>query len=638
LNGAAKYAEFYSTNIVWIRRASNAALQNALIVLNRYNAIFYGERFAMRSSRPLTFVVFALLPLVSAATAPAQSLAARRAKLRDAIEQEWQYQLRIHPETATEIGDPRYNDRWSDYSAAAAERQTAHAREEIRIFAAIDSTGFPEQEALNKTLMLRQLRNDVDGARFRDWEMPVDPMNGIHLGLPQLMDDMPLNNVKDYQNYLARLHGIPAVLDQVTANMRQGMADHLMPPKFLLDKVAVQAADIANKPLASSPFAGALSKFPASIAPGDKIQLTIAIQGAVHNEVAPAYAKFAAFVKNDYAPHGRTDDGIWALPDGAARYRFAVREQTTTDKTPEEIHAMGVKQVAGIEQQMLALAQSQGYKDLASFNDHIRHDPDLYGKSGQQIFDLYQRYANQMETKLPQLFDHLPNTKLIVVPMVQFREPSAPPADYSPGAADGSRPGRINVNEYDPAHRLLLNVEAIAYHEGVPGHHMQFSIAQELTDIPSFRKFSDYNAYSEGWAFYSERLGKEVGFYQDPYSEYGRLENEMWRSVRLVVDTGVHNERWTRQQMVDYFHAHTAMDDTNIGTEVDRYIGWPGQALAYKLGQMEILELRERAKRQLGAKFDIRKFHDAVLDDGPVPLDVLDQHINTWIAEQKTGK
>jgi uncharacterized protein (DUF885 family) len=287
---------------------------------------------------------------------------------------------------------------------------------------------------------------------------------------------------------------------------------------------------------------------------------------------------------------------------------------------------------------MLVLAQSQGYKDLASFNDHIRHDPALYGKSGQQIFDLYQHYATQMEAKLPELFDRLPKTRLTVVPMEAFREPSSPPADYSPGSADGARPGKINVNEYDPTHRLLLNVEAIAYHEGVPGHHMQFSIAQELTGVPQFRKFSTYTAYSEGWAFYTERLGKEIGFYQDPYSEYGRLENEMWRSVRLVVDTGVHSQHWTRQQMVDYFHAHTAMDDTNIGTEVDRYIGWPAQALAYKLGQAEILELREQAKRELGAKFDIRKFHDAVLDQGPIPLDVLRGQINRWIAEQKAAE
>jgi uncharacterized protein (DUF885 family) len=604
--------------------------------LNAYNSIFHGEDSCMNRLR-----VLAMMPLCAVllfpALLPAQSasVAARRARLRAAIDQEWQWTLRTSPEMASEIGDNRYNDRWSDYSATAQEKNVAHERGEIRVFAAIDTTGFPVQEALNRTLMLRQLRSAVEGAQFKDWEMPVDPMNGIHLAIPQIMDDMPLATTQDFENYLARLHGIPTMLDQVTADMRQGMADRLMPPRFLLEKVAVQAENIANKPLAESPFAGALEKFPASVAPADKIRLTLAIQGAIHNEVMPAYAKFAAFVKDDYAPHGRTDDGVWALPDGKARYAFAVREQTTTNLTPAQIHAMGVAQVAEIEKQMLALAQSQGFKDLASFNDHIRHDPDLYGKSGQQFFDLYQHYAEQMEAKLPLLFDRLPKTKLMVVPMETFREPSAPPADYSPGSADGSRPGRINVNEYDPTHRLLLNVEAIAYHEGVPGHHMQFSIAQELTDIPAFRKFSSYNAYSEGWAFYAERLGKEAGFYQDPYSEYGRLENEMWRSVRLVVDTGVHQDHWTRQQMVDYFHAHTAMDDTNIASEVDRYIGWPGQALAYKLGQMQILELREEAKRALGAKFDIRKFHDAVLDAGPLPLDVLKAQVTAWIAGEK---
>jgi uncharacterized protein (DUF885 family) len=590
----------------------------------------------LRRAVPLLLL---LLPAF-ATNGPAQpsDLAARRAKLRDALDQEWQYTLRTSPELATGIGDPRYNDRWSDYSAAEQERQTQHQRQQISLFEAIDTTGFPEQEALNKTLMLRQLRQAVEEARFKGWEMPVDQMNGIQLGIPGLMTQMPLKTVKDYENYIARLHGIPQVLDQVTANMRQGMADHLMPPRYLLEKVGAQSEDIATKPLASSPFAEPLQKFPKDLSSADQARITLANHGAIHNEVDPAYAKFAAFVKNDYAPQGRTDAGVWALPDGAERYRFAVREQTTTDLTPEQIHAMGVKQVAEIEADMLKLAQSLGYHDLKSFNDHIRQDPSHYGKSGQEFFDLYKHYAEQMETKLPDLFDHLPKTKLEVIPMEAFREPSAPPADYSPGAADGSRPGYINVNEYDPTHRLVLNVEAIAYHEGVPGHHLQFSIAQELTDVPEFRRFGGYNAYSEGWAFYSEGLGKEVGFYQDPYSEYGRLENEMWRSVRWVVDTGVHSQHWTRQQMVDYFQEHTAMDDTNIASEVDRYIAWPGQALAYKMGQMKILELRERAKRELGPKFDIRKFHDAVLGEGPLPLDVLDQQITAWIAKQKRAQ
>jgi len=281
-------------------------------------------------------------------------------------------------------------------------------------------------------------------------------------------------------------------------------------------------------------------------------------------------------------------------------------------------------------------AKAQGFSDLKSFNAHIRQDPTLHAKSGQQLFDLYTHYRDQMYVKLPQLFGRLPKNKLDVVPMESYRAATSPPADYSEGAGDGSRPGRINVNEYAPEKRLLLNLEAIAYHEGVPGHHLQFSIAQELTDLPPFRKFTlDVNAYTEGWAFYSERLGKEVGFYQDPYSEYGRLQNEMWRAVRWVVDTGVHSQHWTRQQMVDYFHEHTAMDDENINTEVDRYIAWPAQALSYKMGQMKILELRARAQKALGAKFDLRAFHDAVLDSGPLPLDVLETKINEWIRANK---
>ena len=563
------------------------------------------------------------------------SLTARRAQLRQAIEQEWQYRLKAYPEFATAIGDPRYNDRLDDRSAAAEEKNIEHEREEIRIFSAIDAQGFPEQEVLNKTLMLRQLRDSVESAKFRPWEMPVNQMNGDHLDLAALASQMPFLTAKDYRNYLARLHAIPHAMDQVTANMRQGLHDGQMPPKYLLEKVASQAEDIATKPLAASPFTKPLQKFPAAVSAPDRQHLTQDIEAAVRDEVEPAYAKFSAFVRNDYAPHGRTECGVWALPDGAAQYRFAVRHMTTTDQTPDQIHAMGLKQVAQIDAQMLALAQSLGYHDLKSFNAHIRNDPDLSGKTGQQIFDLYQHYTDQMYTKLPQLFGHLPKTRLEVVPMEAYRAPDAVPADYSPGAGDGSRPGRINVNEYDPTHRLLLNVEAIAYHEGIPGHHLQFSIAQELPGLPAFRRFSEYNAYSEGWAFYAERLGKEAGFYQDPYSEYGRLENEMWRSVRLVVDTGVHDKHWSRQRMIDFFREHTAMDDQNIATEVDRYIAWPGQALAYKLGQMKILELRERAKQALGNRFDIRAFHDAILDDGPLPLDILDTRINAWIAQQQ---
>jgi uncharacterized protein (DUF885 family) len=290
--------------------------------------------------------------------------------------------------------------------------------------------------------------------------------------------------------------------------------------------------------------------------------------------------------------------------------------------------------VAEIEAQMLAIARKQGYQDLKTFNTHILQDRKHYGTSGEQILSLYQHYTNQMYAKLPQYFGRLPKNKLVVVPMEAYRAPDAVPADYSIGAGDGSRPGRINVNEYAPTQRLLLNAEAIAYHEGIPGHHLQFSIAQELTDIPPFRKFTAYNAYSEGWALYAETLSHEIGFYQDPYSEYGRLQNLMWRSVRLVVDTGVHSKHWSRQQMIDFFHQHTAMDNQNIETEVDRYIVWPAQALGYKLGEMTILRLREQARKELGSRFDIRTFHDAVLRRGPLPLDVLEAQVNEWISGQ----
>jgi uncharacterized protein (DUF885 family) len=582
----------------------------------------------------VSFALSLFAPLL--AHAAEQTLEQRRAELNRLLADEWEYTLRTQPELATQVGDNRYNDRLSDFSDKAIADDIAHTRESLARFEAIDVSGFPEQEKFNHALMVRSLREGLDSVRFKDWEMPATQFGGIHLGYASLASDSPFRNRKDYEDYLSRLHQMPHVLDDAIGHMHDGLRDHLMPPKYLLEKVSDQAQGIADDPLDKSPFTEPLRKFPDSISEAERKPLRVQIEAAVKNEVAPEYAKFAKFVREEYAPHGRLDPGVWALPDGEARYQLAVRHQTTTETSAAEIHELGVKSVAEIETQMLAIAKAQGFSDLKSFNDHIRADPKLRATSGQQIFDLYSHYRDQMYTKLPELFGRLPKNKLDVVKMEEFRQASAPPADYSIGAGDGSRPGRINVNEYAPEKRSLLNVEAIAYHEGVPGHHLQFSIAQELTGLPPFRKFNlDLNAYTEGWAFYSERLGKEVGFYQDPYSDYGRLQNEMWRAVRWVVDTGVHSQHWTRQQMVDYFHAHTVMDDENINTEVDRYIAWPAQALSYKMGQMKILELRARAQKELGAKFDIRAFHDAVLDQGPLPLDLLTIKINGWIAAQK---
>jgi uncharacterized protein (DUF885 family) len=567
-----------------------------------------------------------------------QSLETRRAELKRLLSEEWEYTLRTQPELATQVGDDRYNDRLSDLSDKAIDQDLQHTRQALARFEAVDVTGFPEQEKLNQALMVRELREQVEGARFKDWEMPADQFSGIHLSYASMPSYLPFRNTKDYENYLSRLHQMPSRLDQAIEHMRQGMKDNLMPPKYLLEKVAAQAQQVADASPDKSSFDEPLGKFPDSVSAEDRLRLSAGIEEEVKNEIAPAFAKFAKFVREEYAPHGRTDPGVWCLPDGDARYRFAVRHQTTTDFTPDQIHEMGLKSVAQIEEEMLKIAKAQGFSDLKSFNAHIRQDPALHAKSGQQLLDLYTKYRDQMYTKLPELFGRLPKAKLVVVPMETFRSADSVPADYSEGSGDGSRPGRINVNEYAPEKRLLLNVEAIAYHEGVPGHHLQFSIAQELTDLPPFRRFAlDFNAYSEGWAFYSERLGKEVGFYQNPYSDYGRLQNEMWRAVRWVVDTGVHSQHWSRQQMIDFFHEHTAMDDQNIDTEVDRYIAWPAQALSYKMGQMKILELRERARRELGNKYDVHAFHDAILDDGPLPLDILETKINEWIAQRKSA-
>lgn len=580
-------------------------------------------------------VLFALFFTLSCSRSD-NNLAGRRAQLTSLLADEWEYTLRTQPELATHIGDNRYNDRLSDFSEQAIAADLDHTKQALQKFEALDTTGFSDEDKLNHALMLRSLRESVEAAQFRSWEMPATQFGGVHLGYASLPFDTPFRNAKDYLDYLSRLHQIPRVLDQAIAQMRNGLRDNLMPPKYLLEKVTSQAQQIAASPLDKSPFANPLTKFPDAVSESDRSRLRADIEKTIKDDVAPAYAKFARFVHDDYAPHGRTDPGVWALPDGEARYRFAVRQQTTTDLSAEEIHQLGLKSVAEIEAEMLKIARAQGFNDLKSFNAHIREDPKLHAKSGQQILDLYTHYRDQMYEKLPQLFGRLPKNKLAVVPMESYRSADAVPADYSIGAGDGSRPGRINVNEYAPEKRLLLNVEAIAYHEGVPGHHLQFSIAQELTDLPPFRKYNlDVNAFTEGWAFYSERLGKQVGFYSDPYSDYGRLQNEMWRAVRWVVDTGVHAKHWSRQQMIDFFHEHTAMDDQNIETEVDRYIAWPAQALSYKMGQRKILELRDRAQRELGPKFDIRAFHDAILDQGPLPLDVLERKIDVWISKSK---
>ena len=584
-------------------------------------------------------IALILCALCSYATAQqsSSSLESRRKALNDLLAEQWEYKLRNSPLFASFLGDKRWNDKLDDFSQAAIDKDLEETQKFLTRFEAIDTSGFPEQEALNQLLMVRDLQILVEAARFKPWEMPVDQENGIQIELPDLVNTLSFQSVKDYEDYISRLGQVPLLLDQTVIQMRKGMNDKLMPPRFLLEKVVGQCNTLASEEPEKSVFAQPFFSFPQSISESDQKRLRQAGLAAVKGSVLPAFARFAAFVKDDYAPNGRIDPGVWSLPDGAARYRHLIRQMTTTDMTPEQIHELGLKQVEEIEAEMLALAHKLGFKDLASLNEHIKNDRRFYATSGQQVLDLYKKYVGEMEPELPRLFGRLPKSKLEVIPMEASHSKDAVPADYTDGAADGSRPGHINVNEWDPEHRLVLNIEAIAYHEGIPGHHLQLSLAQELTGLPSFRRYEDYTAFVEGWALYSERLGKEVGRYQDPYSDYGRLENEMWRAIRLVVDTGVHEKQWSRDQMVAYFHRYTAMDEPNVQSEVNRYIAWPGQALAYKLGQLEIIKLRQYAKDELGDKFDIRSFHDEVLGGGALPLDVLDKRLHEWVAKQKSA-
>jgi uncharacterized protein (DUF885 family) len=560
---------------------------------------------------------------------------ARRKALNDLLAEQWEYNLRTNPIFASIIGDKRWNDKLNDFSQEAIDKDLEQTRQFETRFEAIDTSGFQEQEVLNKELILRDLKMQLEGVRFKPWEMPVSQMDGVHLMMPQLVSVFSFKTVKDYDDYIARLNALPRMLDQTVVQMRRGMADGLMPPRFLLTKVADQASGIATQAPEKSPLAHPFFDFPKDISEADRQRLRAGGVAAIRDAVLPSYVQFAKFVRDEYAPKGRTEPGVWSLPNGAAFYAYQVRLSTTTDRTPEEIHNLGLAQVQEIEARMLKVAQEHGYQDTHSFNAALAKDPKFHGQSREQILDLYRKYIAQMYPKLPELFGRLPKAKVEVMAVEEFREKEAPAAEYVQGTPDGSRPGHVMVNTGDWTHRTLLDIETTAYHEGVPGHHMQISIAQELPDLPPYRQQESYTAYTEGWALYSERLGEELGFYQDSYSYYGHLGDDMLRAIRLVVDTGLHYKHWTRQQVVDYFHQHSTEDEPDLQAETDRYISWPGQALGYKIGQLEILRLRQYARDQLKDKFSLSAFHDEVLSAGALPMDVLDQRIHEWVARQQ---
>jgi uncharacterized protein (DUF885 family) len=551
-------------------------------------------------------------------------LAAQNALFKEQYEDD----LRSSPESETARGDYRDNAILDDYSLAASAKQNATDRAYRAKLEAISTEGFPEQDRLSHDLLLHVLDNRISEYALKEYELPISQMQGIHNGLADLPNSVPLDSVQHYEDYIARLHQIPRAFEQTMEVLRQGEKDGLMPVRILLEQIPAQCAGTIEE----NPFVAPTKKFPASISAEDQKRLTREIVKVVDAEVLPAYRRFAEFVAKDYAPRGRTTIGLSSLPDGALRYQQAIREQTTTEMSPAEIHALGLREVERINGLLSQLAVKAGYTDLKSFRAALNSDPKYVPKSADQIVEDFRRYVSQMQPRLPELFGVFPKNPLTVeaVPASQPNNPT----HYIGGTPDGSRAGRVVVATSNYAHRKMLSDETQAYHEGIPGHHLQISIQQRLTGLPEFRLHVINNAYAEGWAVYAEALGKEIGFFQDPASDYGRLSLELMRAVRLVVDTGIHADGWSREQAIAYFRESGAADEPTIQAEIDRYIAWPAQGLSYQIGKLKILDLRARGKQRLGDSFDIRAFHDEILSGGSLPLDMLEARVDQWIGSQ----
>jgi uncharacterized protein (DUF885 family) len=573
------------------------------------------------------FISVVLIGLASSAFAQTPPLEERVAKQNALFEEFYETGLKNSPERATAFGDYRYNSQLGQYSLAEIARQHAEADEFLKRLKEISTDGMSDKDLLSHQLLQRQLEREDVSYDLKNFEMPINQQNGVHTRLADMPLSMPFDSVPHYQDYISRLHQIPRVLDQVAEVLRQGMKDGLMPPMLVLEKLPGQCEGI----VASNPFLLPAKKFPKEFSEEDKKRLTDDMTKAINDDVLPAYKKFTEFLRTEYDPKGRTEISVETLPDGKRRYTEAVKTMTTLNVTPAEVHELGLKEVERITAEMTKLAKAQGKKDLASFREAINSDPKWKPKSEQQIVDDFKKYIDGMQPKLPQLFGLLPKAPVTVEPIPDFAKAAA--THYNAGTPDGKRPGRVVVAVSDPTTRSLIDDEAVAYHEGVPGHHMQISIAQTLPDLPKFRLHGGYSSYAEGWALYAEELGKEIGFYKDPVSDYGRLNSELFRAVRLVVDTGIHDKNWSRQQVIDYMHAND-VNDTVAQAETDRYIAWPGQALAYKMGQLTIRKLRDQAKTELGAKFDVKAFHDIILNGGAMPLDLLQERVGRWIKEQ----
>jgi uncharacterized protein (DUF885 family) len=576
-------------------------------------------------------------PAVSPTTGPAMHRHEASAQLERLFADHWDHTMRESPLFATAVGDHRFNDRLGEVHVGAQQRRAAAQHEFLRRLEAIDRSALPREEQISYDIFRQQQRDALAGHGFRAYLMPITNREGFHTSFPQLHERVPLNTTRDYENYIARLRDFQRYTREHIALMREGARAGMILPAVVLrgieETIRPHVVDDPAQSRLWAPFA----EFPAAVPQAERARLQAAGRAAITESVVPAYREFLEFVTGEYVPAARAGIAAADLPNGRDYYRHLVRSFTTLDLTPEQVHETGVAEVRRIRAEMEEIIRGTGFRgSFADFIQFLRTDPRFYVDTPDALLRETAWVMKRMDGELPRLFGRLPRMPYTIRPIPDYIAPRTTTAYYTRPAGDGTRPGIYWVNTYDLRSRPLYEVEALSLHEAVPGHHLQIALQQELEGLPTFRRFSGFTAFVEGWALYAERLGLEVGFYTDPYSDFGRLTYEMWRACRLVVDTGLHYQGWTRQQAIDFMAENTALTLLNITNEVDRYIAWPGQALAYKMGELKIRELRAEAERELGGAFDVRAFHDVVLGSGAVPLSVLQENVRRYVAEART--
>ncbi len=575
----------------------------------------------------------ALLIVLPVTVFAQQPVTADSVRLHQLFAQQWEYTMREYPEFATSVGYPGQNARWTDNSVEAIARRKRDLNDPLNALRAIDRAKLGPTDQLNYDLFRRNLTDALAESRFPGELMPLTQLDGVQQDVPSTIAKMPAGTVGEYEDILARLRAVPVLVNQTIVLLQRGLTAGITPPRITLRDVPSQAQDMVVEDPVTSPLLAAFTHFPAGVPLADQQRLRTAAVAMYRDSVAPAFRKLSAFLRDRYVPGARTTTGIRDLPNGMAWYQVRAQASTTTDLTPEQIHPLGLAEVKRIRAAMDSVIAASGFKGtFAEFVQFLRTDPRFYWTTPEDLIRGSRELMKRIDPQLTRLFGTLPRLPYGVSPIPSYSERSQTTAYYQPGSPLSHRAGTYFVNTYNLPARPKWEMEALSLHEAVPGHHLQIALAQELEGVPEFRRFGGYTAFVEGWGLYSESLGGELGLYTDPYSKFGQLTYEMWRAIRLVIDTGIHTMGWTREQAIDYFKANAAKTEHDITVEVDRYIVWPGQALAYKIGELKIKELRAYAATTLGSRFDVRAFHDQVLGAGAVPLDVLDARIHAWVA------